>query len=143
MLQSLFCQRKIEPALTLLRATGASVLVLAGAMTMALAAPKPATPPAPSGTAGLKSADGKDVGTVTLTQTPSGVRLRLALKGLPPGEQQTDDPHARSSTRLALRAILGCSSSTALTSPSKTMRSLPASAMKRFPLARPIKVNPA
>jgi hypothetical protein len=29
MLQSLFCQRKIEPALTLLLATGASVLVLA------------------------------------------------------------------------------------------------------------------
>jgi Cu-Zn family superoxide dismutase len=86
MLESLFCQRKIAPALTLLRATGASVLVLAGAMTMALAAPKPAPPPSPSATAGLKSADGKDVGTVTLTQTPSGVRLRLALKGLPPGE---------------------------------------------------------
>ena len=86
MLQSLFCQRKIEPALTFLLATGASVLMLAGAMTMAPAAPKPTTSPAPSATAGLKSADGKDVGTVTLTQTPSGVRLRLALKGLPPGE---------------------------------------------------------
>jgi superoxide dismutase, Cu-Zn family len=85
MLQSLFCQRKIEPALTLLLATGASVLMLAGAMTMAPAAPKPTTSPAPAATAGLKSADGKDVGTVTLT--PSGVRLRLALKGLPPGER--------------------------------------------------------
>jgi Cu-Zn family superoxide dismutase len=34
----------------------------------------------------LKTADGKDVGTVTLTQTRAGVRLALALKGLPPGE---------------------------------------------------------
>jgi Cu-Zn family superoxide dismutase len=37
-------------------------------------------------TAEVKSADGKDVGTVTLTQTRSGVRLSGSLKGLPPGE---------------------------------------------------------
>jgi Cu-Zn family superoxide dismutase len=43
-----------------------------------------ATPPA---TAEVKSADGKDVGTVTLTQTRSGVRLTGSLKGLPPGER--------------------------------------------------------
>ena len=42
-----------------------------------------ATPPA---TADVKTADGKDVGTVTLTQTRAGVRLSGSLKGLPPGE---------------------------------------------------------
>jgi Cu-Zn family superoxide dismutase len=43
----------------------------------------PATPPA---TAEVKTADGKDVGIVTLTQTRSGVRLSGPLKGLPAGE---------------------------------------------------------
>jgi len=43
----------------------------------------PATPPA---TAQVKTADGKDVGIVTLTQTRSGVRLSGSLKGLPAGE---------------------------------------------------------
>ena len=42
-----------------------------------------ATPPA---TADVKPADGKDVGTVTLTQTRTGVRLSGSLKGLPAGE---------------------------------------------------------
>src|SRR5690242_13426424 len=41
---------------------------------------------APTANATLKTADGKDVGTVSLSQTPNGVRLRLALTGLPPGE---------------------------------------------------------
>jgi Cu-Zn family superoxide dismutase len=36
--------------------------------------------------ASLKSADGKDVGTVKLTQLPDGVLLTLAVKGLPSGE---------------------------------------------------------
>jgi superoxide dismutase, Cu-Zn family len=45
----------------------------------------PAKPPL-SATAELKSADGKDVGTATLTQTRAGVRIALAVKGLPPGE---------------------------------------------------------
>jgi Cu-Zn family superoxide dismutase len=36
--------------------------------------------------AALKSADGKDVGSVTLTQTPAGVLLKLSVKGLPEGE---------------------------------------------------------
>jgi Cu-Zn family superoxide dismutase len=67
-------------------AIAASALVLAGAAISAMAAPKPATPPPPAATAGLKMADGKEVGTVTLTQTPGGVSMRLALKGLPPGE---------------------------------------------------------
>lgn len=34
----------------------------------------------------LKNADGKDVGSVTLTQTPHGVLLGLAVKGMPAGE---------------------------------------------------------
>jgi Cu-Zn family superoxide dismutase len=42
-----------------------------------------ATPPA---TADVKTGDGKDVGTVTLTQTRTGVRLSGSLKGLPAGE---------------------------------------------------------
>jgi len=36
--------------------------------------------------AALKSADGRDVGAAVLTQTPFGVLIRLAIKGLPPGE---------------------------------------------------------
>jgi Cu-Zn family superoxide dismutase len=40
----------------------------------------------PTATAELKTADGKDAGKVTLTQTSSGVRLQLALKSLPAGE---------------------------------------------------------
>ena len=68
-----------------LTAIAASALVLAGASASA-AAPKPAVTPTPSATAEIKSADGKEIGTVALTQTRSGVRLRLSLKGLPPGE---------------------------------------------------------
>jgi Cu-Zn family superoxide dismutase len=40
----------------------------------------------PTATAELKTADGKDAGKVTLTQTKSGVSLQLALTGVPPGE---------------------------------------------------------
>lgn len=36
--------------------------------------------------AALKGADGQDVGSVALTQTPGGVLLVLSVKGLPPGE---------------------------------------------------------
>lgn len=36
--------------------------------------------------AAFKSADGKDVGTAELVQTPAGVLVRLSVKGLPPGE---------------------------------------------------------
>jgi superoxide dismutase, Cu-Zn family len=58
----------------------ASVFVLTGAVALAAPAAQP------SAKAELKSADGKDVGTVMLTQTRSGVQLKLALKDLPPGE---------------------------------------------------------
>jgi Cu/Zn superoxide dismutase len=50
------------------------------------AAKKSAATPPLSATAELKSADGKDVGTAKLTQTRSGVRIALTLKGLPAGE---------------------------------------------------------
>jgi Cu-Zn family superoxide dismutase len=36
--------------------------------------------------AALKNAEGKDVGAVTLTQTPAGVLLNLSVKGIPVGE---------------------------------------------------------
>ena len=36
--------------------------------------------------AAFKSADGKDVGTADLVQTPAGVLVKLSLKALPPGE---------------------------------------------------------
>jgi Cu-Zn family superoxide dismutase len=36
--------------------------------------------------AALQTADGKDAGSVTLTQTPSGVLLSLTVKGVPAGE---------------------------------------------------------
>src|SRR5262245_6872465 len=50
------------------------------------AAKKSAAAPPLAASAELKSADGKDVGTAKLTQSRSGVRIALALKGLPPGE---------------------------------------------------------
>jgi Cu-Zn family superoxide dismutase len=34
----------------------------------------------------LKSADGKDIGSAELTQTPAGVLIKLSVKGLPAGE---------------------------------------------------------
>jgi Cu-Zn family superoxide dismutase len=42
---------------------------------------------AQTASAALKSADGKDVGTAQLTQTPSGVLINLSVKGLPAGER--------------------------------------------------------
>jgi len=41
---------------------------------------------AQSAKATLKTADGKDAGSATLTQTPSGVLIALAVKNLPAGE---------------------------------------------------------
>lgn len=37
-------------------------------------------------TAVLKGADGKEVGSANLTQTPQGVLINVSVKGLPPGE---------------------------------------------------------
>jgi Cu-Zn family superoxide dismutase len=41
---------------------------------------------AQSASVGLKDAAGKDVGSATLTQTPSGVLVKLSVTGLPAGE---------------------------------------------------------
>lgn len=41
---------------------------------------------AQSASAPLKGADGKEVGSVNLTQTPQGVLINVSVKGLPPGE---------------------------------------------------------
>ena len=41
---------------------------------------------AQTASAPLKGTDGKEVGSVNLTQTPSGVLINVAVKGLPPGE---------------------------------------------------------
>src|SRR6516165_140268 len=66
----------------------ASALLLGGVSGSAHSAPAPKAGAAATSTASaqLKTADGKDVGTATLTQTRGGVRIALALKGLPPGE---------------------------------------------------------
>ena len=48
--------------------------------------PRTSVTSAPTATAELKTADGKDVGKVAFTQTRSGVQIKLALKDLPPGE---------------------------------------------------------
>jgi Cu-Zn family superoxide dismutase len=37
--------------------------------------------------AALKNAEGKDVGSAALTQTPAGVLIKLSLKGVPAGER--------------------------------------------------------
>ena len=42
---------------------------------------------AQSAKATLKNADGKEVGTAALTETPAGVLIRLTVNGLPPGER--------------------------------------------------------
>jgi Cu-Zn family superoxide dismutase len=60
--------------------TFAAGLLLAGALMMPFAAQ------AQNAKADLKNAEGKDVGNVTLTQTPHGVLLSLSVKGLPAGE---------------------------------------------------------
>ena len=58
-----------------MRSSASSTARTAASATAALAA-----------TANLKDADGNDVGTVTLIETPNGVILDAELTGLPPGE---------------------------------------------------------
>src|SRR5207237_6582209 len=89
-----------------------------------------------------------------LQQRPAAERpKRLVAAAHPPalaaGEQQPEDVHppspsaATSSARLALRARRAGSSPMTRGSLSKPMRSSPAPATKRLPLARPIRVTPA
>ena len=42
---------------------------------------------AQSAKATLKNAEGKEVGTAALTETPAGVLIKLSVKGVPPGER--------------------------------------------------------
>ena len=62
---------------------GASVLAVASVLFLSAGS---VSAQAPGAKATLKTADAKDVGAVTFTQTPHGVLLALTLKGLPPGE---------------------------------------------------------
>jgi Cu-Zn family superoxide dismutase len=55
-----------------------------GVLMVMAAASLPAA--AQTASAALKNADGKDVGTARLTQTPAGVLIQLSVKGLPAGE---------------------------------------------------------
>ena len=60
----------------------AGTISVAGLLATALAHPVAAE----SANAVLKDANGQDVGTVSLSQIPAGVLLKLSLKGMPPGE---------------------------------------------------------
>ena len=60
-------------------------LLMAGfAAAMAITAALPAA--AQTASAPMKDAQGKEVGSANLTQTPRGVLINLSVKGLPPGE---------------------------------------------------------
>src|SRR3954469_8919162 len=57
---------------------------LAAASTILVCMALPAA--AQTATAALKNANGGDVGTAEMTQTPTGVLIKLSVKGLPPGD---------------------------------------------------------
>ena len=61
--------------------------LITSAVTAALLCAAAALPAAAqTASAPLKDAQGKEVGSVNLTQTPRGVLINVAVKGLPPGE---------------------------------------------------------
>ena len=60
-------------------------ITLAALLAAALGGPA-AAQPSKSANAALKDANGQDVGTVSLVQTPGGVLLKASFKKLPPGE---------------------------------------------------------
>lgn len=64
--------------------TGRFFAAFAAALSLGIAASSVAE--AQTAKASLKDATGKDVGTVQLVQMPQGVLLKLALKGVAPGE---------------------------------------------------------
>jgi Cu-Zn family superoxide dismutase len=82
--------QQVAPKPVIGKATGAGADSASGKLAQATkggaGAAKSAAPAAPTANASLKTADGKDVGTATLTQTRGGVRIALALKDLPPGD---------------------------------------------------------
>jgi Cu-Zn family superoxide dismutase len=56
------------------------------AVSLAIAVPLVIAAADPSGSAALKSADGKDVGTATFTPTKGGVKIQVQVANLPPGK---------------------------------------------------------
>jgi Cu-Zn family superoxide dismutase len=56
------------------------------AVSLAIAVPLVLAAAGPSGRAVLKSADGKDVGTATFTETKGGVEVQVQVANLPPGK---------------------------------------------------------
>src|SRR5262245_15666219 len=60
------------------------IQLIFGVLMLIAAALLPAA--AQTASAALKNAEGKDVGTARLTQTPAGVLIQLSVKGLPAGE---------------------------------------------------------
>lgn len=72
-----------------MRVSGRSVIgiiILAAAAGASPVYAAPARTPALSAKAVLMTTDGKEVGTAVLTQTKTGVRLRVSVKDLSPGE---------------------------------------------------------
>lgn len=63
----------------------AAVVPCLGAVVLALLATGPSLGAGAKGSSDLKSADGKDLGSIKLIETTAGVLLRIKLKGLPPG----------------------------------------------------------
>ena len=72
-------------------------VTLAGLATCLCLAAFPAA--AQTASAALKTADGKDAGTVKLAQVPGGVLLTLSVKGLPPKRPAKAAPRLRSRPR--------------------------------------------
>ena len=60
-------------------------LVAIGAAVLLLAATAVSNASAETATAELVNANGKNVGTATLTETPSGVLIKVELRDMPPG----------------------------------------------------------
>ena len=66
--------------------TNPSISLKAAALGLCLAAAAALPAAAQTAKAALKTADGKDAGSATLTQTPAGVLVALSVKGIPAGE---------------------------------------------------------
>lgn len=60
--------------------------IMLGALAAALCAAAALPAAAQTATAPMKNAEGKEVGSVNLTQTRQGVLINVSVKGLPPGE---------------------------------------------------------
>lgn len=62
-----------------------AVTLLLSVGLVSLAPPHPALAAGEKATAEMKNRDGKDLGSINIVETNSGVLLRIHLKGLPPG----------------------------------------------------------